>query len=471
MDTQGHQEPFYLSQLARWEAYIQMLKFHFLANNIMEQDAQRNKFLGDFGFAKFEITRDLIAPTSLETITFTNLISRLDAYLSPKPSIIASGHAFYKFVHREGETVAVLMVSCRKPCSSVISTTLRNTAASEMSTQSAASLPRETPNIKIVLKEALLAAATAWDTREMCGHSPHDQHRWQAMAVHHGAISSPETSKDNEEVDQVQTFHAVSLWYMPSPTLPAVEANMHATQASSGKPPGVQEERHIVKVCHPMGTTGHLGPSGSPNISALDCKKKGGNCQLHYHQQHAGLHIAEDQGRGHERVIPVRNGAQHRVVALSNFKHHAPVPLPKRGSATTLPTDTCKGLSEHGDPSTEHQRLPRLLQDVLQTPVVGCGLLDLEWLKPQGILIKGISRLQTTPLLDVCKEFPVVCDWSLGCYNGPLVSLTLDSQVSPIRLKARCVPFTLKLKTHAELDKLIEHGVLEPFPTSVGKCL
>ncbi|XP_060107687.1 uncharacterized protein K02A2.6-like, partial [Heteronotia binoei] len=47
-------------------------------------------------------------------------------------------------------------------------------------------------------------------------------------------------------------------------------------------------------------------------------------------------------------------------------------------------------------------------------------------------------------------------------YRGPPISLPLDPTVRPIRLKARRVPFALKPKIEAELDRLTAQGVLEP---------
>ncbi|KRY28513.1 Transposon Tf2-9 polyprotein [Trichinella spiralis] len=47
-------------------------------------------------------------------------------------------------------------------------------------------------------------------------------------------------------------------------------------------------------------------------------------------------------------------------------------------------------------------------------------------------------------------------------YVGKPVSLDLDPNVTPICMKARKVPFALREKIDAELDKLVEQGVLEP---------
>ncbi|KAL3207280.1 hypothetical protein MRX96_039731 [Rhipicephalus microplus] len=46
--------------------------------------------------------------------------------------------------------------------------------------------------------------------------------------------------------------------------------------------------------------------------------------------------------------------------------------------------------------------------------------------------------------------------------EGPPVKLALNPEVVPVRLKASRVPFVLRQKIDAELDKLLQQGVLEP---------
>lgn len=47
---------------------------------------------------------------------------------------------------------------------------------------------------------------------------------------------------------------------------------------------------------------------------------------------------------------------------------------------------------------------------------------------------------------------------------GLPISLQLDPQVHPVRLKTRWVPFDLMPKINEELDHLVRQGVLEPVP-------
>ncbi|KAM3821018.1 leucine-rich repeat and death domain-containing protein 1 [Vipera latastei] len=52
-------------------------------------------------------------------------------------------------------------------------------------------------------------------------------------------------------------------------------------------------------------------------------------------------------------------------------------------------------------------------------------------------------------------------------YKGAPISLNLDPAVTPIRIKSHRMPFALKPKIDAELDKLVQQGVLQPMDSSL----
>ncbi|XP_013916254.1 PREDICTED: uncharacterized protein K02A2.6-like [Thamnophis sirtalis] len=104
-----------------------------------------------------------------------------------------------------------------------------------------------------------------------------------------------------------------------------------------------------------------------------------------------------------------------------------------------------------------HGRLPVLIVKNSQP-----ALLGLDWFPSLGLSIGGLHRVAAYSLEDVLTEFADIFDGQLGSYKGTPISLNLDPQVAPIQLKARRVPFALRAKVDAELDKLLAQGVLEP---------
>ncbi|KRZ91539.1 LanC-like protein 2 [Trichinella sp. T8] len=92
------------------------------------------------------------------------------------------------------------------------------------------------------------------------------------------------------------------------------------------------------------------------------------------------------------------------------------------------------------------------------------NLLGLNWFQPLGIHLSGVHHLTSTPpqISEVLRKYQSVFTEELGMYVGKPVSLDLDPNVTPICMTARKVPFALREKIDAELDKLVELGVLEP---------
>lgn len=81
------------------------------------------------------------------------------------------------------------------------------------------------------------------------------------------------------------------------------------------------------------------------------------------------------------------------------------------------------------------------------------SLLGLDWFGTLGLGITGIHSTTSDHFEDVRTKFAEVFNDELGKYNGSLISLNLDPQVAPIRLKPRRVPFALRPLVEKEVDK------------------
>nr|XP_037289311.1 uncharacterized protein LOC119182676 [Rhipicephalus microplus] len=96
-----------------------------------------------------------------------------------------------------------------------------------------------------------------------------------------------------------------------------------------------------------------------------------------------------------------------------------------------------------------------------------CGRDTIEEFRKAGmLLVEGTSSSvnvvhadsQLTALLD---EFPDLFE-NLGCCKGPPVKLYLKESAQPRFLKARTVPYSMRAQVSAEIDRLVEVGVLSP---------
>lgn len=72
------------------------------------------------------------------------------------------------------------------------------------------------------------------------------------------------------------------------------------------------------------------------------------------------------------------------------------------------------------------------------------NLLGIDWFRPLGIAVTGVSHVQQWTVDTVLSEFSEVFEEGLGNYVGPPVSLHLDPSGPPVRLKTRRLPFALQ---------------------------
>ncbi|KAL3213425.1 hypothetical protein MRX96_051690 [Rhipicephalus microplus] len=108
-------------------------------------------------------------------------------------------------------------------------------------------------------------------------------------------------------------------------------------------------------------------------------------------------------------------------------------------------------------------RIPKLKQlDVVMKDYQG------NWIAVQGmatvtVKFRGFAGPLKLVIVKGQRQILLGLDWfpALGI-KGPPVKLALNPEVVPVRLKARRVPFALRQKIDAELDKLLQQGVLEP---------
>ena len=101
--------------------------------------------------------------------------------------------------------------------------------------------------------------------------------------------------------------------------------------------------------------------------------------------------------------------------------------------------------------------LPLLVVDGHRTNVLGCN-----WFAPLGIYLQGVHSIESCTIRDVTQRYQQLFSEELGHFNGPPVVLHLDESVRPIHLPPRRIPFAIKRQVEAQLDRLIEQGILVP---------
>ena len=102
----------------------------------------------------------------------------------------------------------------------------------------------------------------------------------------------------------------------------------------------------------------------------------------------------------------------------------------------------------------------------------GPNLLGRCWMQELGVSIPQVHAANTSaPMPDdiaaILQELSSVFEPGLGKYNGPQVHLDVEVSATPTFCKARQIPFALREKVDAEIDRLVKEGIY--VPTSYSK--
>lgn len=106
---------------------------------------------------------------------------------------------------------------------------------------------------------------------------------------------------------------------------------------------------------------------------------------------------------------------------------------------------------------------------VKQLPVVvvagsGPNLLGRAWLKDLEMNCVYVNKMEQRPLTlqNVVKQNEEVFKEELGTWRGPPAKIYIKENVAPKFYKPRPVPYAMRKKVEAELERLTKQGIIEP---------
>ena len=125
----GAMEPFSVGT-TDWSTYYDRVEQYFAANNVAE-DRQVATFLTLIGGLTYKLLADLVSPDKPKDKTLKELSDALAAHCAPKPLVIAERYRFHKRDQRQGESVNAYLAELRRLArfcefGDVLDTTLRD---------------------------------------------------------------------------------------------------------------------------------------------------------------------------------------------------------------------------------------------------------------------------------------------------------------------------------------------------------
>nr|XP_037290929.1 uncharacterized protein K02A2.6-like [Rhipicephalus microplus] len=482
--SNGSLEQFNLSQPDEWEDYAQRFEFFLEAQGITDAGKKRSTFLSRCGAATFQLAKALVAPDQLKDTPYEDIIAALRNHLSPKPPELARRYEFHRREQGTGESVAAYLAALRttaQHCNFVdLDKALRDRFVFGLRNDKA-------KRRILAKKEVSLACAVEEATAAEAIDREASQSRLNATAprtepVHQGTVADCGEDQDGLE-ECVRQLRA--------DTSQRRDAGLGGGScAGCGGP----HERRLCRFrdaqCRGCGKTGHIAKvcrsqrkrdrranfetNGRTDNSRTTPRASTSYCDnltktaIHDVPQPGTkkIHVAVEI-EGVECEMEVDSGSTFSLISEATARQiFSNGCIPKLKQLDLVMKDyqgNCIAVQGMATVTVKFRGFAGPLKLVI---VKGQrqSLLGLDWFPELGIKVTGVHRMDelATAFDKLFEEFAVVFDGRLGCYKGPPVKLALNPEVVPVRLKARRVPFALRQKIDAELDKLLQQGVLEP---------
>lgn len=467
----GHMEC-YDPEKCKWEQYIQRFEFYFAANSITDDKLKRATFLSSCGSEIFALCHSLVAPAKLDTVDFSSLTSKLMAHFAPKDSYIIRRFKFRKRVQGPHESISSFVAALRTLAEGCKFSNLEE----ELRDQMVVGIVDERlqqqllENQKLTFKVAM-ETALAFETAKK-------------------EVSQLKTTDNSGEVlavrQQQQTVRKPAPATNTARERPGNTAiNRECFRCTEKHSPDTCWAANVN--CHYCGKEGHLEKAcfaKKKNLPRKATSQSKANTHMVENEEEAMYELNYVNGRRKPFMVdlkinnkPLRmqldTGCSDTIISEATWRE-----LNRTGQIILEPSEIMLTTWTHeqvrvlgvATVTVEFQRCRKQLRILVGEG--GVSLLGRNWMEALGMHIAGVNKLeirQHSPeglRQQLVQEFPEVFDGKMEGHKGPTVNIRLKEGCSPKFMKYRQVPWALKPQVEAELDKLVQQGVLTPIQHS-----
>ena len=444
-----------------WSEYAERLSFYFSANGITTDAKKRAILLSSVGPTTFRLMRSLVLPDALDSFSFDDLVAKVKNHKEPTPSVIVRRFQFNTRNQKPNESISEYIAVLRKAaehCSygDSLSEMLRDRlvcgitnsavqkrllAEKELTLDKAVSLAQAVEIAEKGAKDLQSSAARPTTTPDS-----------DIFKFYQGASAKKTEAKDT---DKTKTCYRCGGKHLAS------QCRFKSEECHNCGKCG-----HIAKVCRSRPQNKKAQPQkNSKPVNNITDNSLDGEYQLFVvHTPNSNPLKTTLLVEGHQLTMEIDTGAAVSLVSEETVHSSFMKDLPCQSTDIRLRTYTGEPVPVLGKLMVKVEKDEAILTlPLLVVKGSGMTLMGRDWLQKLKLDWKNIFNLHPTlslqQVLDCHKS--VFID-ELGTFNKAKVKFFLKDNAEPQFLKARQVPFALRDKVAAELDRLQAAGIIAP---------
>ncbi|PAA84717.1 hypothetical protein BOX15_Mlig028849g1 [Macrostomum lignano] len=475
MSAIGTVEPF--EEGKDWCAYEERVALYMSANRIKDESQKKAVFLTLIGRQCYATLRNLCSPGKPSDLSYEELVKLLKDHFQPKKPVIAERFRFYKRVQKDGESAAQFLATLRSLAETCDFGTFLEDALCDCFVCGL----REPQVQKRLLTVSTLTLEKAKEIAQAAEIAEAEANSWRAKPEVNlvGKAASPRRpcmrcgSRQHLSAEcqhRNTKCHACGkLGHLKAVCLSSQKTCAGGAPSSqqSGLKFSGHKNRKSIRAVHPDESEEHRGGESDDSAKVTWISQVCSGKERHLSAQ---LHI-----NGRPLRMQVDTGACASLVSKQHWKQLGRPRL--QNAEVQLRTWTGESIPVLGSANVEVQygtqtcELPLIVTSLEKaSPLMGRDWLRnirLNWKEIFAIsdpVPPEISATPTAPpeLDGLLQKFADVFEPGLGNFTQHSVKLRLQEDALPKFCKARPVPYALKSKIDAELQRMQEVGVIEP---------
>lgn len=444
-----------------WPQYVERLEQFFEANGIVGEDnatKRRATFLAVVGPRHYKLLRSLLTPEKPTDKTFEQLTEELAKHYSPEPSEVMQRFRFNSRTRNPGESIADYLAELRRLAEFCnFGTTLKKMIRDRL----VCGINNEGIQRRLLAEKEL-----TYDKAIVLALGSEEADR-NLREMRDPKMAASSVAVKQEPINQVSSKGRSQRSTPKAPPKPCYRC------AGTGHKPN--ECRFKDVTCHHCKQKGHI---------AKACRNKGkaqgARPVRRVHEKDSEEDVTEPMMaiQSTNRYLPplevrvsmdncslsmeIDTGASRSVISEKQFRELWPNRTLKPSSVqlqtySKEPLPVLGQIKVRAEYAGQEAKLPLLIVKGDGPPLMGR-----DWLSVIRINWHEIHLISSTGLEDTLRRHTDVFRDGLGTFVGCKAKIEVDPSARPRYCKARTLPYAMRSRVEAELERLVAEGILEP---------